>query len=912
MPAHPTGTVTFLFTDIEGSTRLWETHRSEMEDAVQRHDQLLRSAIASHHGYVFSTAGDAFAASFARADEGVSAAIQAQEAVTGWNWPDSVRIRVRMGLHSGEAQERGGDYFGPVLNECARLMSAANGGQIVLSSLTAELVRARLDPPYRLRDLGEHRLKDLSRGMRLFGLSGGRLPDVRRPLRTIDGMPGNLPSMLPPFIGRESELAELAALVREYRLVTITGMGGIGKTRTAIEAAADAASMFPGGIWLVDLAPESASTDLAGAVSRALGVTSEAGESQIEAVADTLRFRPTLMLLDNCEHVTDAAVALATRLLERCPELRTIATSREPLHTQVERVFPLGPLKIGGTVGSPSEAASLFIERASSEGATIEALEAKRQTIEELCARLDGLPLAIELAAARARSIDPARLLALMTDRFRILKAGHRSDTARHETLQAAIDWSYLLLDTPQRLFFRRLAVFAGPFDASDAAAVAGEDSGDEIDALDSLSYLVDRSFVVPPSDAIPAYRLLETVRAYAMEQSAAAGEIEAIRRRHAEHFATKAAAARQSIVASEHVVTLDLMVLQTAEYRAATAWALAAGDMDLAVRVATGFCGSSYFRIGYEALGWLGSIGADEAVADNALASELLGLLSRRAIYSGDVEGGSALARQSIERDAGAPSVQARGQLALSASARGDPAAIEWAQSAVAVATASGDYLGMLLGDLLLGGMLARWQRRSEAIAVAEDLFRLAAERRSEHARGWGHWVMGVALSTTNRDESEGHIETAWRLGRQEKNRYLESNALVARLEAHLALDSPAEAASAALETLGFLDESADNGYFTRIVLARIQALLAQHGSPAAAAQISGYLAQFGPIQVDARVRGPLEAALGELAASLGPSEFERLRLAGSRLTAEGAIGVVSASLEEIRAHESRAAQHS
>lgn len=899
MPGHPTGTVTFLFTDVEGSTRLWEQHPDDMAVALERHDELLRRSIQACDGYVFSTAGDSFSAAFNRADDAASAAIKAQEAITAFAWPGAAQLRVRMGLHTGEAQERGGDYFGPSLNLCARLMSAANGGQIALSAATAELVRGRLPEQYQLRDVGEHRLKDLSQPLRLHILSGGTLPSARRPLRTVDGIPGNLASLLPAFIGREQELAALGEVMDAHRLVTVVGPAGAGKTRTSIQAAADAAASFPGGVWLIDLEPEEDGYDLSTTFARVLGVTSEAGGSAMDAATDALRFRPALLILDNCERVAAAVALLAERLLDACGELRIIATSREPLRARAERVFPLEPLSIDAAAGATSDAAELFIARALSEGVSGETLAAERPAIDELCARLDGLPLAIELAAARSRAIAPSQLLARMSDRFRVLTAGRRTSVARHETLQSAIDWSYSLLERQHKAVFERLSVFAGSFDVGDAAAVAGEPGADEVDMLDALSYLVERSFLVSVSGGSPTYRLLETLRAFGATQLEQAGETEHTRRRHALRFADKAAEARRSIVGSAHVATLDLLVAQTAEYRTAVERARTTGDIEMAARIAAGFCGASYFRIGFEALDWLVGSSAESSIEDGALLSELLGLLSRQAIFSGDIERGAELAERAVAADPGPPSVQARAQLAAAAAARNDPAMVDWAQSVVDVARAGDDDLGILLGDLMLGPILTGMGRTEEAIAVGQSLFDLADERRSEHARGWGHWVMGLAISRNDPEPARRHYEDAWRLGREEKNRYLESNALIALLEAHFALDAPPVAAAAARDTLSLLDETADNGYFTRILLSLIEMFLARHGH-ATAGLLDGYLGQFSLVLANARTRHRVRVA-GEQLLAEDPAEFERQRTAGAHLTAEEAIRAALSALSEL-----------
>ena len=825
---------------------------------------------------------------------------------------------VRVGIHLGEVTERPAPVGSskPTLVEglavdlASRIMSLALPGQVLMSSAVFDAARQRQRPevvgqkvswlthgPYRFKGVDEP-IEIAEAGLgNIFSFTAP--PDSEKAWRLAKS--GNLPSLLPAFVGRDRELASLLEVVGSRRLVTVVGPAGSGKTRTAIQAAREMASAFQGGVWLVELGQEGEPHEVAAAVARTLAVAPEPGVDLLDALVDTLRYRPALLVLDNCDRVIATAADLAERLLEACTELRVLATSREPLRSRVEHVFPLGPMSIGSADGGLSDAVALFIDRARSEGATEQQLREDRAPIEELCARLDGLPLAIELAAARTRSIDTRQLVTLLDERFRVLKAGRSADV-RHQTLRSAIDWSYDLLEEQERVLFDTLSLFAGPFELADAVAVICDAESDEIDILDRLSALVDRSMVMAVPGRLPSYRLLETLRAYGAQCLAARDGVENLRRRHAEHFAVKATAARGEIVGPRHVAVIDQLVVQAAEYRTATAWARGVGDIDLAVRLAAGFCGASYFRIGYEALDWLGPTPETAAKPERPPSVELLGLLARRAVFSGDIEVGRKLAERAIAMDPGPRSVQARAQMALILMAKGDAAMLDWAQSAVDLAEPAGDHLGVLLGRLVTGPMLARMGRVEESLAVGRSLLSLGDEQDSEHARGWGHLVLGVALSHTDPENSKEHLSTAIRLGRAEKNRYLQSNALIAELEAHLANDSPAAAATAARETLIQMQEGADNGLFTRRVLSQIAMFLAAQSRPEAC-QLDGYVGSFADSARHTRAAHARVAALQRLAGELGEETAERLRAAGGRLGADDAIVVAVAALDEVAA---------
>lgn len=541
MPARPTGSVTFLFTDIEGSTRLWERDEALAREAVARHDAALRAAIEARGGYVFKTVGDAFCAAFQTADAALAAAVASQRAIsTAGAFP----FRVRMGLHTGTAHERDEDYFGPCVNRVARVQSLACGGQILVSAATEALVRDALPPGLALRDLGDHRLKDLQRAERLHQVVGDGLPDGFPPLLGIDAVPNNLPLQLTSFLGREREVEAVRKALAAGRLVTLTGAGGSGKSRLALQVAAEALGDYPGGAWLVELAPVRDPADVPQAVATALRVREESGRPLLETILDALRARKTLVLLDNCEHLLGAAASLVETILSACPGVRVLATSREALSAAGETAWlvpslALPPADATAVTPGGSPAVALFLDRASAASAAFRARPEDLTAIAEICRRLDGIPLAIELAAARASALSPRQIAEKLNDRFRLLTGGRRTALPRQQTLKAAIDWGHDLLPQPERVVLRRLAAFVGGFDLEGAETVcegpAPEASVDRYDVLDLVGSLVAKSFVAVEEGGGGGvrYRLLETVRQYALDRLLEAGEGPATRDRH-------------------------------------------------------------------------------------------------------------------------------------------------------------------------------------------------------------------------------------------------------------------------------------------------------------------------------------------------------------------------------------------
>jgi predicted ATPase/class 3 adenylate cyclase len=576
----PSGTVTFLFTDIEGSSQLWEQQPAAMQAALARHDQLLRDLVAAHGGSVFKTTGDGLHAVFAHASGGVAAALASQLALAGETWPGLPRpVRVRMCLHTGEAELREGDYFGPSLNRAARLLSIAWGGQTLLSTATAELVRDQLPPGAALQPLGEHRLKDLVRPEPVFQLDAPGLPAAFPPLRSLNTLPHNLPVQVTSFIGREHELAEVKRLLATTRLLTLTGPGGTGKTRLSLQAAVELLDTFPDGVWLVEFAALTDPTLVLQTLAAALGVREQPGRPLLDTVADYLRGKNLLIILDNCEHLIDACAQLAAALLQACPRLKILPSSREALGIAGETAYRVPSLSLPDphrplTMESLSryEAAQLFVARAQAAQPSFALTANNLRAVAQICQRLDGIPLALELAAARTRLLSVVQIAERLDDRFRLLTGGSRTALPRQQTLRALIDWSYDLLPAAERAALARLSVFAGGWTFEAAEAVIGPE------ALNRLSHLVDKSLVVVDDLAEAPerrYRLLETIRQYARDKLLESGEAPEARELHKEHTLRFTETVEPMLEGPELLTGLNQLEADLDNIRAAMEWTL-------------------------------------------------------------------------------------------------------------------------------------------------------------------------------------------------------------------------------------------------------------------------------------------------------------------------------------------------
>ena len=585
-------TITFLFTDIEGSSRLWERFPEAMARALARHDHLMREVCRSHRGEVFKTMGDAFCVAFANVPDAARAALAAQRGLAAENWDETCSIRVRIAMHTGEAEERDGDYFGRTLNRVARLLAAGHGGQTLFSQAAAERVADALPPGVTLRDLGERRLKDLTRPERIYQLVAPDLPSEFPPLRSLEVLPNNLPAQVSSFIGRVEEMAEVKRLLTGTRLLTLTGPGGTGKTRLSIQTAADLLESYPHGVWLVELATLSESSLVPEAIAAVLEVREEGGRPLVETLIDWLRPRRLLLVLDNCEPLVAACAELATALLRRCPELRILASSREPLGIAGESIWPVPSLDVphfsrtGDDLPDLAglarlDAVQLFVERAAAVHPAFALTPENAATVARICWRLDGIPLAIELAAARVKLLTPAQILARIDDRFRLLTGGSRSALPRQQTLGALIDWSYDLLSENERALLRRMVVFAGGRTLEMVEEVCAGDGIDASEVFDLLGALVDKSLVMiePGPDADNRYTLLESVWDYGEQKLASAGETTRYRDRHLDFFVRYAEEAESALNGPKQIECLDRIAAYHYNFRYALRWSVESLD---------------------------------------------------------------------------------------------------------------------------------------------------------------------------------------------------------------------------------------------------------------------------------------------------------------------------------------------
>ena len=551
MPQQPSGTITFLFTDIEGSSKLWEQHPEPMRRAVARHDQILRDAFISQGGYVFKTIGDAFCVAFDIAHSALAAALLAQRGLHGERWEGIKAVKSRMALHTGAAELRDGDYFGQSLNRVSRLLSAAHGGQTLLSRATEQMVRDFLPAGVRLRELGERRLRDLARPEHIFQLLANDLPAEFPPLRSLESVPNNLPIQLTSFVGRESEMAEVKRLLGTTHLLTLTGTGGTGKTRLSLQVAADLIETFTDGVWLVEFATIDDPSLVPETVASVLEVRQEADTPITSTLTAFLRAKKLLLILDNCEHVIAGCARLAETLLRASPNLVVLASSREPLGVAGETAWPLQPMSMPENwkelaalpnaveIIGQFEAVRLFVDRASIARPGFELRAGNAAAVAQICWRLDGIPLAIELAAARAKVLMVSQIAERLDDRFHLLTGGSRTAVPRQQTLRALIDWSFDLLGDAERKLLCRLSVFGRGRSFEAITAVCSDETLAEWEILDLLTQLVDKSLLTVEKnpDFGARYFMLESVWDYSREKLAQTGEEPAVRAKHLDFF---------------------------------------------------------------------------------------------------------------------------------------------------------------------------------------------------------------------------------------------------------------------------------------------------------------------------------------------------------------------------------------
>ncbi|MFG1934517.1 ATP-binding protein [Mycobacterium sp. NPDC048908] len=587
--------MTFLLTDLEGSTRMWEHDPEGMRTAMVRHDEILEKTVAAYRGHVFSRMGDGMAAAFSTASDAVSAAVALKQALAEEDWRTAEPLRARIGLHTAEAvgvDDTG--YTSLPINRCARLMAAAHGGQILISSTTEALVLADLPEGLALIDLGEHRLRDLGGPLRVYQLAMAHCREEFPPLRTLDSYPGNLPAQISSFIGRQAETSRVASALRASRLVTITGVGGVGKTRLAVQVAAELLPRFPDGAWLVELAAVRDPAAVVEAVAAALHMTNRSSQNLEDSLLEALAQKQLLLLLDNCEHVLSTVARLVGRIERSCPGVVVLATSREGLALEGEQIIALPPLESGEPGGDlerlvHTDAVRLFVERARHVKADFAVSAANARAVVEVCQRLDGVPLAIELAAARVMVLSPAELLRRLDRRFHVLAGGRRGAVERHATLRAAIDWSYELLNPSEQRLLARMAVFTGGCSLEAVEEICHGDPVQRDEVMDIVTSLVARSLVVAEdSVAGTRFRLLETIRQYGEERLSDWGETSRLMTRHAQFYADLSRRVSQHFYGPEQLVSARQMKLERDNIRSALANAIDTGNAALAVPLVT------------------------------------------------------------------------------------------------------------------------------------------------------------------------------------------------------------------------------------------------------------------------------------------------------------------------------------
>ena len=676
MNSLPSGTVTFLFTDIEGSTKLSQQYREAMPALLARHNQILHKAIEAHHGYVFQVVGDSFAAAFHFASDALQAAVDAQVALYHEAWTPAL-IKVRMGIHTGGAHlqvdSNDNPYSGyATIATAQRIMSAGYGGQVLLSGASRELVRDVLPADTELLDFGEKRLKDLLRPEHIYQLNIADLPATFPPLKTLDLLPNNLPVQLTSFVGRENEIVELKKALDEHRLVTLTGSGGTGKTRLCLQVAADLLDSFPEGVWFIELAPLTDPELIPRTILSAIGVNEQQGKTPLDVLKEYLHEKQILIVLDNCEHLVSASAQVANTLLNAAPALKVMASSREALGVKGEASYPVPSLSLPDIKHLPVieqlsqyESVRLFIDRVLLVAPHFIMDKDNAPFIAQICYRLDGIPLAIELAAARVKMMSVEQISKRLDDRFRLLTGGARTSLPRQQTLRALIDWSYDILSDNECLLLRRLSVFAGGWTleaaeevCSDQSSVNSEQSATTenrlliTDILDLLTQLVNKSLVVViehSQSGETRYRMLETIRQYAREKLLETGGGEAIRERHLAYAVKLIEQAEPELHRSNQVFWLNKLDDEIDNFRMAVEWALV-NDVESGLRIAAipwrFWLGRTYLQ---EVDKWLKQL-LEQYKATNALHAQALAIHSLCKFRQGDFSETIKLAKQSLE----------------------------------------------------------------------------------------------------------------------------------------------------------------------------------------------------------------------------------------------------------------------
>jgi predicted ATPase/class 3 adenylate cyclase len=904
----PTGTVTFLFTDLEGSTRLWEQYPDAMKNALARHDGILRDAIAAHGGHIVKMTGDGVHAAFSDASSALEVARHLQLELGSESWADTGPLRVRMGIHTGAADARDGDYYGTAVNRAARLMSVAHGGQVLVSLTTEELLRDGMPAELELVDLGDHRLRDLTRAERLFQLRAPGMDTQFPPLRTLDAYAGNLPTQLTSFVGRQDDLDAVASAVRYARLVTLTGVGGVGKTRLAIQVAAEVLPEFPDGAWLCELAAANDGETMIDVIATALGVQPRAGTTLDGSIAEFLRTKRMLILLDNCEHLLDAAATFADRVLRACDDVRILATSREGLAVDGEHVRPLRSLP-------PTSAELLFAERALAVAPNF-AIDAPHSgAVADVCRRLDGIPLAIELAAARVSSMSPEEISSLLDERFRLLTGGRRTAVERHQTLRAMVDWSYSLLDDTERVVFDRLGVFSGSFDAAAAADVVSGDGVETWDVRDALASLVDRSMVVaePTESGVTRYAMLETLRAYARERLDERDDPDRWRRRHAVYYERLAQEIAIALISPDEIAARRRLQTDLDNVRTAILWALDRddrADVELGVGIVAALSVETWSAMASGMGTWaeLALAHVDETTLTRRFDVRTAAAWGRL-VARADPESAAALAREAVEE--GVPSGAQTASmgytiLAMAASIAGDDEGVRAAIQANERALDAIDARPFDCASLqwssssvlsTLGDVAEARERAERALAIAQEIRHPTALALSWFALAYATWeddpvralpAIEQSIALTREGAGDGALGVAL--------------VIAARLRA-----SSGNVLVGLTSTREAIEYTRNVGDLSNLSYGLHEAVMVfvAHGAPRIAAEVSGAL-DTGALMTMSYVQRPSETQSREAARErarqlLGDEEFTAATTRGAAMTYDEIALAALAALDEL-----------
>ena len=871
-----------MFTDVEGSTRRWEADADSMRAALAAHDEVLCRAIEAHGGWLFKHTGDGVCAAFASPKSAVDAAVAAQR---------ELELPVRMGIATGEADLRGADYFGAVLNRAARVMAAGHGGQILLAESTAGLLSG-VD----LVDLGPRRLRDLPTPVQVFQVQADGLRTEFPSLRALDTSPGNLRPPTTSFIGRESEVAELQTALKAHRLLTLTGVGGVGKTRLAVEVAARLADDFPDGVWFFDLAAVTDPAAVPDAVAAVLGITQQPGKSVAESVAAALEGRVRLLVFDNCEHVRDAAADLVEAILAASATVTVLATSREGLGVADEQLWPVPSLEVGA--GIDSAAVSLFVDRARSVAPRFSMANAEEAgAVVEICARLDGIPLAIELAASRMASMTTSDVRDRLDQRFRLL-VGSRRGLSRHQTLRHAVAWSYELLDAAEKVLLDRCSVFAGGFDLESACAVAGSDQ-DEFAVLNLLDALVRKSLLVADrSSGHARFSMLETVRQFAEEQLVAGGEASEIRAAHSRYFAGRETDIMALWDSPRQRAAYDWFTVELANLRKAFRWAADRGDLDVAATIATYAAYLGYLVENPEPIAWAEELIEPARAVDHPRLAFLYAMASQ-CWNAGRIEAavGYADAAQTVIASGRHDEVPygLEGLLGAVYGVIGQPERwVEWCRARLGRGR---DTHGITRADLVFALTMAGCGE--EARAAATGLIEAAEATHNPHVLALALYVHGFAFRDA---DPAGALEALRRglvIARDSGNRYTET--LVADGVSHLEAEhgDPLAALDHVMLAIGNFHD-AGNTTGVHVALATLAVLFGRLGRHEPAATMAGF-AVVSPLAATGLPE--FNTAIAHLRDVLGDQTYESLARKGETMTTAAMATYAYGQIDQARA---------